>query len=205
MNEQRTFVNADRALNDVVGKIRDHQWDMEMPADFPTRDDRTHTLRQITDYQAYDEAWIPSMMAGSVIAEVGHDAFGGPFDNALLDGNPREQFGELVEASVRAVQALDEADLDRRTVHYSYGDYSAREALWHAIVFRAMRAHDIAKVIGADSALPDDLVQAVWDIVEPRAAEWRQIGVFGPELEVSEDSSLQDRLLGMTGRQPDGR
>ena len=107
-----------------------------------------------------------------------------------------------MQTSIRAVQDLDESELDNRTVHYSYGDYTAREALWHAILFRAMRAHDIAKAIGIDSDLPDDLVQAVWEIVEPHADEWRQIGVFGPEVEVPDDAPLQDRLLGLTGRRP---
>jgi hypothetical protein len=202
MNEQHTFAHADHVLNEVVGKIRDDQWDMQMPADFPTSGDRTYTLRDIVDYQAYDEAWIPSIMAGSTIADVGEDAFGGPFDNELLSGDPAEQFDELVQKSVETVRALDEAVLDSRIVHYSYGDYPAREALWHATIFRAMRAHDIGKVIGLDNTLPDDLVQAVWDIVEPHAEEWREMGVFGPEVDVSEDQSLQDRLLGLTGRKP---
>jgi uncharacterized protein (TIGR03086 family) len=202
MNEKATFVLADQAIRDIVDKIRDEQWDMELPADFPTLSDDTLTLRQIIEYQAYDEAWIPSMMAGRMSTEVGEGAFGQPFDNDLLAGNPKQQFAELVQKSIDAVEALDEADLDSRTVHYSYGDYPAREALWHAIVFRATRAYDVAKAIGANRNLPQDLVQATWDIVEPNATEWREIGVFGPEVDVPESSPLQDRLLGLTGREP---
>ncbi len=202
MDERQTFIRADRTLEAVVGQIRDDQWEMQLPDGFPTRGDRTYTLREILDYQAYDEAWIPTMMAGMMMDEAGPDAFGGALDNELLGDAPKDRFAELVQKSIQAVQDLDESDLDDRTVHYSYGDYTAREALWHAILFRAMRAYDIAKAIGIDSDLPDDLVQAVWEIVEPHADEWRQIGVFGSEVEVPDDAPLQDRLLGLTGRRP---
>lgn len=202
MNEIETFVRADRTLKAVVDQIRNEQLTMPLPADFPTRGDRVYTSGEILGYQAYDEAWIPTMMAGISIDDAGAEAFGDPFDNDLLADDPSGRFGELVEKSIVAVEGLDDAELDQRTVHYSYGDYSAREALWHAIVFRTTRAHDLAKAIGVDSDLPDDLVRAVWEIVEPNAEEWRQIGVFGPEVDVADDASLEDRVLGLTGRQP---
>jgi uncharacterized protein (TIGR03086 family) len=202
MNEIETFVRSDQALLAVVDQIRDEQWNETLSDDFFTADDGTYTLREVLDYHAYDEAWIPTMMAGTSMEVAGADTFGDPYDNDLLGDRPKERFGELVQLSIDAVQRLDEAALDERTVHYSYGDYPVREALWHAILFRTTRAHDVAKAIGVDSDLPGDLVQAAWDIVEPNAEEWRQMGVFGPEVDVPVDAPLQDRLLGLTGRQP---
>jgi uncharacterized protein (TIGR03086 family) len=142
------------------------------------------------------------MMAGTSIDEAGSDAFGGPIENDLLGDDPAKRFGELVERSIDAVKELGEDDLDDRIVHYTYGDYPVREALWHAIVFRTTRSHDLARAIGLDGDLPEDLVKAVWDIVEPHSDEWRQLGVFGPEVDVPVDAPLKDRLLGLTGRQP---
>jgi uncharacterized protein (TIGR03086 family) len=202
MNEIETFVRSDQALLAVVDQIRDEQWNETLSDDFFTADDGTYTLREVLDYHAYDEAWIPTMMAGTSMEVAGADTFGDPYDNDLLGDRPKERFGELVQLSNDAVQRLDEAALDERTVHYSYGDYPVREALWHAILFRTTRAHDVAKAIGVDSDLPGDLVQAAWDIVEPNAEEWRQMGVFGPEVDVPVDAPLQDRLLGLTGSQP---
>lgn len=202
MTEQETFIRADQELRKAIDQIKDEQWDMPLPEDFPTNGDEKYTMRQILTYQAYDEAWIPDIMAGKSVSEVGENAFGGRFDNTLLGENPAADFGKLVDKAIAAVEAIEESDLDTRTVHYSYGDFPLREALWHAIVFRAMRAHDVAKAIGIDSDLPDDLVQAVWEIVEPHAEEWRAQGVFGPKIEVADDAKLQDRLLGITGRKP---
>ena len=65
------------------------------------------------------------------------------------------------------------------------------------------RSGHIAKVIGADTTLPDALVQGIWDEVSPHAEEWRSIGVFPAAVAVADDAPLQDRLLGLTGRQPD--
>jgi len=58
-------------------------------------------------------------------------------------------------------------------------------------------------VIGVDTALPADLVAGLWEELEPHAEQWRQIGVFGPKVDVPASASLQDRLLGLTGRPPD--
>ncbi|CAN5841313.1 MAG: hypothetical protein ACR2HP_12990 [Ilumatobacteraceae bacterium] len=202
MNEIDTFVKADQRLAGVVDRIPDDRWAEQVPSDFPTFDDGSYTFRQILDYQAYDEAWIPDMMAGRTIEDVGGDSYGDPHGSDLLGDAPAQRFRDLTNKAIDAVIALEESELDDRTVHYSYGDYSAREALWHAVVFRAMRSYDIAKAVGIDSTLPDDLTAATWDIVEPNAEEWRAMGVFGPAVEVPHDASLQDRLLGLTGRRP---
>ena len=98
-----------------------------------------------------------------------------------------------------AVRDFDDPD---RIVHLSYGDWPAREYLKHITSFRGLRAYDIAKFIGADTTLPPDLVQGLWDEIAPSAEEWRKLGVYGPAVPVPDDAPLQDRLLGLTGRQP---
>ena len=58
-------------------------------------------------------------------------------------------------------------------------------------------------MLGQSVDLEPELVQGVWDEVSPHAEEWRTIGVYGPAVPVPEDAPLLDRLLGLTGRQPD--
>ncbi|MBC8077142.1 MAG: hypothetical protein H7Y32_13785 [Chloroflexales bacterium] len=198
MNEPEVFIKAEHALKAVVDQIRDDQWPMEMPPDFATSGvDGKITLREVINYHAYDDAWVPDMLAGRTMAEVGNDAFKGD----LLGDNPKASFAGIVAKACAAAEALPEKDLDR-TAHCSYGDFPVREYLVQITSFRALRAHDIAKVIGANTALPADLVQDVWDQLSPRAEEWRAIGVFGPMVEVPADAPLQHRLLALTGRQP---
>ena len=198
MREQDLFVKAEHALQHVVDQIRDDQWDMAMPPDFATRaTDRTITLREIINYHAYDDAWVPDMLAGRTMAEAGEDNYKGD----LLGDDPKGNFARIVADACAAAEGLSDADLDR-TVHCSFGDYPAREYFWQITGFRGLRANDIAKVIGVDPTLPNDLVQGLWDQISPHAEEWRAIGIFGPRVEVPADAPLQARLLGLTGRKP---
>jgi uncharacterized protein (TIGR03086 family) len=198
MREQDVFVLADRTLQGVVDQIADDQWDMVMPASFVMRQqDHDVTLRETINYHAYDDAWVPDMLAGRTMDEAGQDKF----DGDLLGEDPKASFAAIVDKACAAAEALSDPELP---VHCSFGDFPAREYLWQINSFRGLRAHDIAQVIGADTRLPDDLVQGLWEELEPHAEEWRAIGVFGPKVDVPADASLQDRLLGLTGRQPDG-
>jgi uncharacterized protein (TIGR03086 family) len=198
MTEPDVFVLADQALNEVVAQIRPDQWEMSMPPEFQRRDaDRTPTLREVVNYHAYDDAWVPDMLAGWTMDEIGRDAFTGD----LLGDDPADSFAALVEKACQAARAV--TDLEQ-TVHCSFGNYTVQEYFWQITMFRGLRAHDIARVIGIDYALPDALIEGLWAEISPRAEEWRLIGIFPPAVPVSEDAPLLNRLLGLTGRQSPG-
>jgi hypothetical protein len=196
MKEPDVFVLADTALNNVVARIADAQWSMLMPASFLTRvSDHPPTLREIIAYHAYDDAWVPDMLAGKTMDEAGREKFGGD----LLGDNPSASFAAIVEKACAAARNVDDLG---RVVHCSFGDYPAREYFWQINSFRGLRAHDIARVIGVDAQLPPELVQGMWDEVSPHADEWRSFGVFPAAVPVAETAPLLDRLLGITGRDP---
>jgi uncharacterized protein (TIGR03086 family) len=192
VTEQEVFVLADQALLRVVEQIRDHQWSAVVPANL-TRQPGS-TLRQVINYHAQDDAWVPDVLAGKTIDEVGK-----AHDGDLLGDDAKAAFAAVVATAVDAVRGF--TDLDR-PVHLSYGEYPAREYLRHITYFRGGRVYDLARFIGADTTMPAELVQGLWDELVPQAEEWRKIGVFGPAVEVAEDAPLQDRLLGLTGRDP---
>lgn len=196
MQEQDVFIHSEHALKRVVDRIADEQWEMEMPPEFALSDQgRKVTLREVINYHAYDDAWVPDMLAGKTMDEAGT----GKWDGDLLGDDPKASFARIVEQACSATMALDDPE---RTVHVTYGDFPAREYLQHIASFRGLRAYDIANVIGADTRLPDELVEGLWAQLEPQAEQWRELGVFGPEVAVPDDADLQSRLLGLTGRQP---
>ncbi|MGH3914664.1 MAG: hypothetical protein ACRDTC_14850 [Pseudonocardiaceae bacterium] len=198
MREQDVFVLADRAINDVIQQIKDDQWTMPMPADFAMGMGRTGqipTLREIINYHAYDDAWVPDMLAGRMMDQVGRDKF----DGNLLGDDPQAAFAAIVDTACAAASQLDDLN---RIVHCSFGDFSAREYFWQINGFRGLRAHDLALVIGVRPQLPSELVQGLWEEISPHAEEWRAIGVFPPAISVPESAPLLDRLLGITGRPP---
>lgn len=197
MSEKDVFVLADRALDRVVQQIGDGQWEMKMPASFARRGDADNlpTLRAIIGYHAYDDAWVPDMLAGRTMDEAGKDKFAGD----VLGDDPKAAFAAIVNRACAAAEELDEPE---RTVHCSFGDFPAREYFWQVNGFRGLRAWDIARVIGVDPTLPDDLVQGLWDELSPIADSMRTIGVFPPAVPVPDDAPLIRRLLGITGRDP---
>ncbi|MGN6744049.1 MAG: hypothetical protein ACTHJL_12255 [Amnibacterium sp.] len=77
-----------------------------------------------------------------------------------------------------------------------------QESFWQITQFRAFRAYEFAVLIRADPTLPIELVRGVRAQLEPHIEGWRAIGVFGPAVAVPPDASEQDRLLGLTGREP---
>lgn len=196
LREEDVFVLADRALDDVVRQITGDQWAMTMPADFAMRrSGQVPTLREVINYHAYDDAWVPDMLAGRTMDEVGRDKFNGD----LLGADPRTAFSRLVDAACAAASRLDDPT---RTVHCSFGDFAAREYLWQVTSFRGLRAHDLSSVIGVEPQLSDDLVRGMWEQISPHAEEWRALGVFPAAVDVPQTAPLLDRLLGLTGRQP---
>lgn len=194
LSEQEVFVLSERALSNVIDQIQDSQWNQTTPDWFQTSQQGKHTLRQIVNYHAYDTAWVPDVLIGKSTAEVGST-----YDGDLLGNDPKGSYRRYSEQAIAA--ALELKNLEQ-VVHLSYGDYPAREYFKHITSFRGFRAYDIARWIGSDATLPPDLVQGLWDEILPEIEVWRQIGVFGPPVPVSDDAPLQDRLLSMVGRDP---
>ena len=195
MTEKDVFILSDEAMVRVVEQIKDGQWDMDMPETFRRKDKAPVSLRKILNYHAYDDAWVPDILAGKTMDEAGKEKF----DGDLLGSTPKENFKAIAD---KAIAAAKDADLTR-TAHLTYGDFPASEYFKHITLFRTLRAYDLAKVIGIDPTLKPELVQGLFDEVAPHADAWRKMGVFGPEVPVAEDAPLMQRLLGLTGRQPE--
>lgn len=195
MNEAKVYIMSEQALTNVIKQIKDDQWQMKLPEWFQigkTQNRNKVTLKDIVNYHAYDAAWVPDTLAGKTIAEVGTQ-----HDGDLLGDDPNASYVKLAEAAIKAAEAAQ--DLDKQ-VHLTYGDWPAKEYLKHITSFRGFRAYDIAKLIGASTKLPEDLVQGMWDEIEPEAEAWRQMGVFGPAITPPADADLQTKLLNLAGR-----
>lgn len=189
MTINELFIRSNEELKKVINQIKDEQWDIEMPEGLTSK---PATLKESVNYHAYDDAWVPDVLAGKTKEEVG-DKF-----EALLKSN--DTLTQYNQYNALANQAVGEfTDLDK-TVHLSYGDFPARGYLQHTTSFRALRIYDIAKLIGANTKMPDDLVQGLWDEFSPVVEQYRQMGVFPPAVEVSADADLQTKLLGLVGR-----
>lgn len=189
MDSKELFLLADAALRDVLDRIQLPQLALPAPAAWTRTPDPT--LRDILAGHAKDEAWVPDVLAGRTIAEVG-----GTWEGDLLGDDPiaaYDRFNDLATAAVKSVTDLD------AVAHLSYGDLPVSVYFEHTAFFRGFQAPLIARLIGVDWAMPPALVDGLWDTVMPQLDGLRAIHVFGPEVAVPAGSSKEVQLLGKTG------
>lgn len=183
------FLQADAALRSVIDQITPAQLDLPAPAEWSRLEDPT--LRDILASHAEDEAWLPAVLEGRTLEEVGDT-----YEGDLLGDDPIGNYDRINEATTEVVTA----DLDPdKVVHLSYGDYPLAEALQHTALYRAFQAWSIARHIGLDYSLPHELVENLWEQIAPDIELWRSFGVFPPEVPVPEGANREVQLLGKTG------
>jgi uncharacterized protein (TIGR03086 family) len=189
MNQQELFLRADATLRTVVDQLTPEL--LALPA--PTAWSRTSspTLRDILASHAKDEAWVPDVVGGRTIEEVGDR-----WEGDLLGGDPIASYDRIHDVATAAL--AEPLDLDR-VVHLSYGDFPLAVYFEHTTYYRTFQAWDIALLAGLDATLPDDLVAGVWALVESQLDDLRAIHVFGPEIPAPEGADAQTRLLCATG------
>jgi hypothetical protein len=187
--EQQLFLASDAALREVIDQFTPATLQLAVPAEWSSN--KTTTMLGLLANHAKDEAWVPDVIAGKTIDEVG-DAWKGD----LLGTDPVGNYDKLND---RATAAVKKPIADGQIAHLSYGDFPVPTFLEHTSYYRGFQAPLIAKVAGITFHMSDDLIDMLWSSVEPQIDQLRAIHVFGPPVEPPEGSDRQDLLLGMTG------
>ncbi|GAA3741317.1 hypothetical protein GCM10022239_16250 [Leifsonia bigeumensis] len=189
MDEKELFLQSDAALRSVIDRIAPEQLGLAAPAEWSRK--QNPTLRDILASHTLDELWVPDMLAGRTIEEVG-DRYSGD----LLGDDPIASYDRAHDGATAAVDA--HLDLDA-VAHLSYGDFPVREYLVHISIYRAFQAWLIAKLLGIGYSLPPELVEGLWEHVGPQVDALREMGVFPPEIAVAPDADSETRLLARVG------
>jgi hypothetical protein len=189
MKQRDLFLMSDAALRDVIDMLDLDQLSISVPAEWSRRPNPT--LLDILAAHAYDEAWVPDVLAGRTAEQVG-DRWSGD----LLGDDPIGNYDELNDRATEA--ALEDRDA-AQIVHFSYGDWPLAEGFVHLAVYRAFQAWSIAKLVGLDFSLPDDVVDGFNDEVVPHIDEWRSMGVFPAEITPPAGADAETVLLCKVG------
>ena len=92
--------------------------------------------------------------------------------------------------------------LERR-VHMPFGDIPGSAAVSIHFLDIVVHGWDLARATGQDTTIEPDLAAEALDISHGLLSpELRATGVFGPEIPISEDNPLHDRLAAFMGRRP---
>ena len=116
MTDPQLFILADTYLDSVVQQISDDKWTLAIPEWVPLSSNVVRSelnLRVLINYHAYDDIWVPDMLAGKTMAEVGEEKWK---NEDLLGTGPKARFSSIVEMAVAAAGSVAEAQPDN-TAH----------------------------------------------------------------------------------------
>jgi len=184
VDEAAAFRKATRGFMERARAIGADQWSAPTPC-------TEWNVRALVNHVAGEFRWVPEMLAGRTVAEVGDR-----LDGDLLGDSP---VNALDEARRAAVSALEAPGALARTVHLSFGDVPAAEYAKQMAIDSAIHSWDLARAVGAEERLDDELVEMAYVELQASAEDWRSAGVFGPQTTPSGDST-QAKLLALTGR-----
>ncbi|MDQ3618809.1 MAG: TIGR03086 family metal-binding protein [Actinomycetota bacterium] len=185
MNPAEHHARASEQFDARVEEIRDDQWAGPTP-------DGLWAVRDLVNHLVYGNRWVPEMVNGRTIEEIGDR-----FDGDLLGRDPK---GAWKDSSRDAVGAfLEEAALER-TVHLSFGDVPCSEYAHQRGGDVLVHTWDLARAIGADESLPDDLCRSTLEYHLPYDEMLRGEGGLGPKLETPPGADVQTELLAFFGR-----
>jgi uncharacterized protein (TIGR03086 family) len=166
-----------------IRQVRSDQWTNATPC-------TEWDVRALVNHVVGEDRWVPPLVAGLTIAEVG-DALAGD----LLGDNPQFAWDRARQEAEEAVSPAR----DDQTVALSAGPTPLAEYLWQLAADHLIHAWDLAAATGGDTTLDPELVEDVATWFAAREELYRGAGVTGPRVEVTSDDPAM-RLLAAFGR-----
>jgi uncharacterized protein (TIGR03086 family) len=181
------FDGAATAFIERVGGVDPRSWSLVTPC-------TDWEVRQLVHHVVEELRWIPPLLDGATVAEVG-DRFAGD----LLGDDPT---GAAVEAARDAIAAAGVADPER-TVHLSRGEQPARAYLTEVGLDVLVHTWDLARATGQADPGPDELAAAASEaFAADDEGEWRSYGIIAASVTPPADASPIGRLVARFGRDP---
>ena len=157
-------------------------WDAPTP-------DTEWTVRDLVAHVVEEQQWVPHLLAGRSLEQA----------RASIDRLRDDLAAEWALYSLAATAAWQSTPSDA-LVQLSYDTVKVDEYLREQVADVTIHTWDLARAIGADESLGDDLVEAVWSVFEPQKDTLEASGLFASPVPVGDDAPLQSRLLAITGR-----
>lgn len=185
MSIPTTLQQAIEGFHKRVQAIADNQWHSPTPC-------TEWDVHALVNHVVGELRWIPPLLAGRTIAEVGDQLAGD-----LLDNEPKRAWAA---ASQQAIEASLQPGAMERTVHLSSGDHRAGAYISEVATDAVIHTWDLARSIGADDRLDGRLVEFAQATLQPQVEKWRAAGAFAAAVVVPPGADRQSRFLALVGR-----
>ncbi|MCP2257868.1 TIGR03086 family protein [Streptoalloteichus tenebrarius] len=184
------LVAYDRALDEFgrrVHRVSAERWNSPTPC-------VEWSVRDLVNHLTVEQLWAPWLLRGATLDEVGDR-----FDGDQLGDDPVRRWDRAARGSREAFHRP--GALDGR-VHTSAGVMAAADYGWQMTCDLTVHAWDLARGIGDDDRLDEELVDVVYETIRAQIDSWRGAGIVDPPVKVPDSAPTQDRLMGLVGRRP---
>jgi uncharacterized protein (TIGR03086 family) len=189
MEPQDFYISCLEQAGGVVRQVRADQLVNETPDD-------EWTVRDLANHMLYEVSWVPDIVAGRTIAEVGSK-----YDGDLFDADVANSQTNLIAAWDAAAQkaelAVADCDMDD-TAHLSYTDTTNADYLQQTGGDILVHAWDLAKAIGVPFRFDETAAEIMWRGVKD--TDMSGSGLFKPPLPAADNASFQEKILAHLGR-----
>lgn len=189
MHAQDIFAKAVQGATSCVKHVQPQQLSNPTPCS-------EWNLRALLNHMVYELLWVPEIVRGKTIQEVGDK-----YEGDVLRTDPASAWQHAADAALVAVHTADR----KRTAHLSYGDVSLTSYIREVGGDLLIHAWDVGQAVQATLLFDEALAQAVYDDLLPRQPELAASGLFAPAIAPADGASAQDKLLNLVGRSVDWR
>ena len=179
------YRRATAAFSEHVHAVPDDHWSAPTPC-------TEWDVRTLVNHLVSENRWLPPLLAGATIAEVGDR-----FEGDLLGDVPKAAWDDSAKEAVAAMQ--DDGAMER-TVHLSFGDFPGHEYGMQIFADTLIHGWDLARAIGGDDRMDPELVEACASWFAAVEDAYRAGGAIAERPEVPADADAQTRLLAAFGR-----
>ena len=184
MDYKDFFHTAAHAADQVIMQLDEAKLDQPTPC-------TSWNVQQLLNHMVNELAWVPELLAGKTVAEVG-DAL----DGDLLGIDPLLAWRKHLQAATDSVnQATAEA-----TVHLSYADVTARHYIIEIGGDLAIHTWDLAKAIGVAYHVPGELIPEIKSHLAPMLETMREYQMLAAQVAIADDADAETQLLADLGR-----
>jgi uncharacterized protein (TIGR03086 family) len=184
MDPKELFAKAVEQATACIRNVRDDELSNSTPC-------TEWDLRTLLNHMVYETLWVPELLRGKTIAEVGDR-----FDGDVLGADPVSNWQRSADAALIAVK---QADPDM-TVHLSYGDFPARHYIAEMASDILIHGWDVGQSLQCSIMFDPAVAKAVYDQLAPNIQGYRGGGFMGEPIDVPTYADIQTKLLAMAGR-----
>lgn len=148
-------------------------------------------LKQLLNHMVGELLWMPELLRGKTIAEVGTR-----FDGNVVGIDPVKAWRHAVDAALVAVKQTKLT----KVVHLSYGDVPAKHYISEMATEMLIHGWDVDQSLWCTLIFDEDLASSLYEHVQKHIKGYRDAGMVAAEVNVPAEASVQVKLLGLMGR-----